>query len=875
MTRYGGTDWQDPDMDDCFEEAGEHCLPCQWDIADNGYGGETFCAKYKGGLLTSIIILTHNQLDFTKLCVESIRKYSNPKEYELIIVDNDSNDGTRKWLTQQSDVRTIFNNQNLGFPKGCNQGIEIAEGAEILLLNNDTVVTVNWLNNMRYALYSDEQVGAVGPTTNYCSDCQAIIPSYSSLYDMDKFAYSHNKSNPELWEDRLKLVGFCLLIKRKVVTDIGLLDEVFSPGNYEDDDYSVRMVKAGYRLILCKDTFIHHFGSVSFKQNPEEFSKILRKNAKVFEKKWGFNPAYSLFIRNEIIDLIDRPKNTPIKVLEIGCGCGCTLLQIKNIFRYATVYGVELNKNAAAIAETFAQVFSEDIETESLPFKNDFFDYIILADVLEHLKNPWDILKQLKCYLKLGGYILASIPNIMHFTVVRDLLNGQWTYKNAGILDRTHLRFFTLHEIHEMFISAGYNNMVYGDTTIQTTEEDEAFVRSLASLGNEKLIKQYKVYQYIVRAQKTAKTSSKPTFVTIFPETENVHLTKDVGMIPFIMQKYYGYDSTIVCYKNGEYPYLDREVKGLNIDYLNYISGSENDDVCKYLEEHSAEIDILHLFHLSVRTLKWINTYNSNNPQGKIYLKLDADIKITNLTIDGNPRIMDILKKCDLISVETLPLYYFLKEYWPIKVEYIPNGYYDFSYDKQVRFEKKDNIICTVGRIGLPVKATEILMEAFRLAEPRISNWKLRIVGPVLSEFDAYIDNYFEKYPHLSEKVIFTGEIVDKHKLEREYDRAKVFCLTSRIESFALVLVEAARRGCFLITSNIISANDITSNGKYGDIFEVDNIGQLKELIIQNCNSQKKLNNNCNAVEKFIKNNFNWVDICGNINQLLTGKRNY
>lgn len=852
QTNYSATD-------DCFKKADEYDSYCQCDFA-----------KCKGGIATSIIILTHNQLDFTKVCIESIRKYTNPEEYELIVVDNDSTDGTKDWLRQQRNIKSIFNRRNLGFPKGCNQGIKIAGGTEILLLNNDTVVMANWLKNMRHALYSNEQVGAVGPITNNCSDCQSITTDYTSLYDLEKFAHSYNKSNPELWEDRLKLVGFCLLIKREVVTKIGLLDEAFSPGNYEDDDYSIRMIKAGYRLILCKDTLIHHFGSVSFKQNPEKFTEVLRKNAEIFEEKWGFNPAYTMCIRKEIVDLLDSPRERAIKVLEVGCGCGCTLLQIKNNFKDAAVYGVEINQNAAVIAKTFAQVITGNIETEALPFQGEYFDYIILADILEHLENPWSVLDKIKYYLKPSGYILASIPNIMHFTIIRDLLKGKWTYKSAGILDRTHLRFFTFHEINEMFVSAGYNNMKYSDIRIRTTKKDEVFINCLAGLTDEKLIQQYKVYQYIVKAQKKAEPSRKMTFVTIFPKAVNVHLAKDVGMIPFVLQKYYGYESRVVCYKNGDYPYLSREVKGLNIEFLNCNAGSEDEGVCQYLEEWALTIDILHLFHLSVQSLKWINIYKVNNPKGKVYLKLDADNRITRLSITEDSRIMDILRGCELISVETLALYYFIKRNWPIEVQYIPNGYYDFTC-QQVKFEQKANVICTVGRIGVPVKAVEILLEAFRLALPHIPNWKLRVVGPVQPEFRSFLKQYFARYPYLSEKVSFTGEIVDKLKLAQEYDRAKIFCLTSRMESFALVLVEAARRGCFLITSDILSANDITNNGKFGDIFEVDNINQLKELMIRNCNNQRNLKDNCRAVEMFIKNNFNWIDICGYINQFLVG----
>ena len=123
----------------------------------------------KESKFTSIIILTYNQLEYTKICIESIRKFTNPDSYEIIIIDNNSTDGTINWLKTQEDVTVIYNNENLGFPKGCNQGIKIAKGDNILLLNNDTIVTPNWLSNMNKALWSSKEIGAVGTVSNYCS----------------------------------------------------------------------------------------------------------------------------------------------------------------------------------------------------------------------------------------------------------------------------------------------------------------------------------------------------------------------------------------------------------------------------------------------------------------------------------------------------------------------------------------------------------------------------------------------------------------------------------------------------------------------------------------------------------------------------------
>jgi GT2 family glycosyltransferase/glycosyltransferase involved in cell wall biosynthesis/Flp pilus assembly protein TadD len=822
---------------------------------------------------TSIVILTFNQLEYTKLCIESIRKYTDADKYELIIVDNNSTDGTVEWIKQQGDLKVIFNNENFGFPKGCNQGIEISAGDSVLLLNNDVIVTPYWLDNLEKSLWSSSIVGAVGAVTNSSSYYQTIDAKYSTIEEMIQFASSYNTSDPAKWEQRIKLVGYCMLIKKSVIHQVGLLDERFTPGNFEDDDYSFRIINAGYKLLLCKDTFIHHFGSASFKKNPEQYNNLLMDNAKKFQKKWGFNPNYSTFIRQEVINNIQDPIDKDINVLEIGCACGATLLKIKDIYKNARIFGIELDESAAQIAKAFADVKAENIENENLSYEEEYFDYIIFADVLEHLIDPWKVLKNMKKYLKPQGKILASIPNVMHFSVIRGLLNGNWTYENAGILDKTHLRFFTLREIEKLFLNSGYMDIQCSSTSIYKNEADEKFINSLILLNNNPEFKnQIETYQYIVKATKLKELDrnidskqiyEKKVFLTLFPETENVHLTKDVGMIAFLMGKYYNYDSKIACYDNGQYPYLENELIGLKLDFIPKVTGDSVKDGYNYLLNNSSKIDVLQLFHLTDRTLIWIDLYKRLNPKGKIYLKLDANINITQLNIDNS--VFQILKKCDLVTVETKYLYDFLNKKWPIKVEYIPNGFYDFNIKEKVLFKEKENTIITVGRIGLPVKANEILLEAFKLASSKINNWDLKIIGPIQNEFIPYLNNYFKENPDLRSKIVFTGEIVDKKILEDEYKRAKIFCLTSKIEGFPLVFPEAIKNGCYLISSNVLAATDITNNTEYGDIFKIDDIKELSELLIKRANDEIYLSKVCEKVQKFAYNKFNWKDICTKI----------
>lgn len=368
-----------------------------------------YTMKGVNNLLTSIIILTHNQLSYTKKCIQSIRTYTKLEEYELIVVDNASTDGTVEWLASQSDIIVIKNTTNMGFPKGCNQGILKAKGDNILLLNNDVVVTERWLTNLLRCLYKHEHVAAVGPVTNSASYGTAIPAVYTTLKEMHQFASRYNVSDEKKWERRLKLIGFCLLIKRKVLDEVGLLDEGFTPGNYEDDDICLRIARQGYGVYLCKDTFIHHYGGLSWKENIQEYAQCLTNNAQKFEKKWGFS-ATDLTICMSLVDQLQHtlPLKNELKILHVGSGCGATLLEIQNRYPYIEIFGVESNYHAHLFSKQIATTLCIPYENVSQAFSDTKFHAIFLTIPTSHTHFEM-VCNSLSSLLTTNG--LIYIPN--------------------------------------------------------------------------------------------------------------------------------------------------------------------------------------------------------------------------------------------------------------------------------------------------------------------------------------------------------------------------------------------------------------------------------------------------------------------------------
>lgn len=423
---------------------------------------------------SSIVIATYNKLEYTKQCIESIRAYTSPDSYEIIVVDNHSSDDTIEWLKGQTDIKLICNQENMGFPKACNQGIEIATGNNILLLNNDTIVTPGWLDNLTSCLYSSSTIGAVGPVTNSCSNLQQIPVSYNSIDSMIDFATQYNQSNPQRWEERLRLIGYCMLIKKHVVDEIGLLDERFTPGNCEDDDYSHRLRLAGYRLMVCSDTFIHHFGSTSFKDNANEYGNLIRTNRQKYFAKWGYDPFVGFTKWTHLVDLIDQPRDTPVRVLEIGCHCGETLLSVKARYPNAELYAIEPNANEAANATSFAQVKVQTISTLHDIYENDFFDVIIMGEGFHEVMNL-DNLKVVVGYLKKHGQFISLVPNIMHYEVIRDTLKG--------IVKRTQLKALTYSEILELMQAAGFQQIKINAVKTEPLKLDDPIHQTLSILN--------------------------------------------------------------------------------------------------------------------------------------------------------------------------------------------------------------------------------------------------------------------------------------------------------------------------------------------------------------------------------------------------------
>lgn len=311
----------------------------------------------------SFVILSNNENKITQECIGSIRQNCKDIDYEIIVIDNASSDGSAEWLLEQKDIKVKLNKKNLGFPGGCNVGIELADpSSDIFLLNNDTLVPPNAVEMLQEALYSSPRIGAVGPLSNSCSNYQSVEEVNAEPQDYLRLGkkYIHKDTGND-YEKKLYLVAFAVLIKREVLNKIGLLDERFSPGNFEDNDLGWRILQAGYENILCHNSFIFHYGSQSFRK--KRVHDILQRNCVKFEEKWGLHPYAYSYMHFETLSMLKNIINREeASILEVGCGTGSTLARLNYEFPKMELHGVEKNLIAAKCASKYFDVIEGDIE---------------------------------------------------------------------------------------------------------------------------------------------------------------------------------------------------------------------------------------------------------------------------------------------------------------------------------------------------------------------------------------------------------------------------------------------------------------------------------------------------------------------------------
>lgn len=440
-----------------------------------------------------IIMIAHNQLELVKQGIDILKTFSGIKSADIIVVDNASEDGLDNWLYEQAQMDYLVCDKGVeGYAEILNVAMKefCPQGEDILVLKPNYIIIADAVQKLLAMLHRETKIGAVMATMLRCGRTERC-----DTY-LDAVHYAAEKSGKKQIDSyRLGLAEGAVLLNGEMIRELGMFDNRMVLPRSVILDYLLRGIERGYHCMECGSAFFYEVGSES-----DEYAQFgSDADRRVLKEKWNmnyFNDTPNL----NLISEIKKHRDDKFCILEIGCDCGANLLEVKNRFPGANLYGVELNEHAVKIASNFAQVMVGDIEKKEIDFSDIKFDYIMFGDVLEHLRNPQMTIQYCRSLLKENGRIIACIPNLMHYSVLRELINGNFSYEDSGLLDRTHIHFFTYNEIVRLFQETGFTIEEIRPLELkESLEPKEAeFVRQLTEISEGARPFMFKAYQYIV-----------------------------------------------------------------------------------------------------------------------------------------------------------------------------------------------------------------------------------------------------------------------------------------------------------------------------------------------------------------------------------------
>ena len=232
--------------------------------------------------LCDLVVPVYNSLSYVQECLDSILAHTRPGSYRLIVIDDASDAHTRSYLdnfaTQHPHITLHHNPDNLGFVRSCNFGIALGHAPFVALINSDVVVTPDWLDRLLSCANSDPRIATVNPFTNHAAQINLPLAPGANFFGMDEYL----QHLPPLTADVVTGVGFCLLLRRSVLEQLGVFDEIYGHGYGEESDLCMRLTTNGYRTVVAGNVYIYHKGRATFTDRSERY----RRNRAIFDTRW-------------------------------------------------------------------------------------------------------------------------------------------------------------------------------------------------------------------------------------------------------------------------------------------------------------------------------------------------------------------------------------------------------------------------------------------------------------------------------------------------------------------------------------------------------------------------------------------------------------
>ncbi|OOM16255.1 glycosyltransferase [Clostridium saccharobutylicum] len=462
--------------------------------------------------LVSVMVQAYNNLEkYTKTCVECILKYTTDVNYELILVDNGSTDGTFEYFKTVNHPRKkiIRVTKNIGAGYGGYQGYLNYSSKYFVAIANDIYVTKNWLSNMVKCAMSSDKIGMINPCLDNVSNLQSVDLGYKDFDDMQQKAEEYNISDPKKWEERLRLITLGTLFKKECLDTVGFMDYGFFH-DFGDDDITFRIRRAGYKTILCKDTFICHAGKITDK-GAEISEQSLRKGKEIFRNKYygidAWNDVnYEPIMMQYIQETKRFNKESIIKVIGIDVACGAPILEVKNKLRNKGLFNTRLSAfsteakywlDLKTICDDAVEVDRIDFLTEH--FYGQKFDYIVMGKPINEYGNPYKLVTQVLNLLSDDGQLLVKLKNTYDIITLLKIMNITLN------MNQQNLYNVLVDEFNEYLKTKGY---FIKDAYIELHEVGESLKKDIKNLISFKTDNDYNkalVNNYVLNIVKNKK----------------------------------------------------------------------------------------------------------------------------------------------------------------------------------------------------------------------------------------------------------------------------------------------------------------------------------------------------------------------------------
>lgn len=384
--------------------------------------------EYKYDL--SIIVTGYNKVEYTKLCVNSILAHV-PKDinYELILLNHGSTDSTMQYFESLAPTKQIDILKNGG---GFAASARVVEGKYTLGVSNDVVVTENAIQNMLRCIESDEMIAYVVPSTPNVSNLQTIPSNYNTMEGMHEFAKKNNVYDEYRHEQRVRLCDPISMSRSKYIySSEGLCQSsyFFTPNilSFPDDLLSLLMRRRGYKLVLAKDAYCYHFGSITIR---EDIAKTKQNEKADFYSEgrmafcgvlgidpWGIGCCFS----PELFTLLSCDNTEHTNVLGINCGLGSNPLKVRETIKEnahnldVCIYNITDNTNVLSDLKGVSDsiMYANNPNVLKNAFPDVLFDYIIIESGLESIENPIEVISHFKNRITTKGKVAICCNDAM------------------------------------------------------------------------------------------------------------------------------------------------------------------------------------------------------------------------------------------------------------------------------------------------------------------------------------------------------------------------------------------------------------------------------------------------------------------------------